>query len=84
MCRLYSFVPWLVGTKIEMCKLRNSWSNFSLESLLQIAANVKIIEKRLKTRSTQFVIKFENFIFNVYTVQLCPLISCNEDKNTYT
>ena len=67
-----------------MCKLRNSWSNFSLESLLQIAANVKIIEKRLKTRSTQFVIKFENFIFNVYTVQLIPLISCNEDKTTYT
>ena len=59
MCRLYSSVPWLVVTKIEICKLRNSWSNFSLESLLQIAANVKIIEKRLKARSTQFVIKFE-------------------------
>ena len=41
-------LDWLVVTKIEICKLRNSWSNFSLESLLQIAANVKIIEKRLK------------------------------------
>ena len=103
MCRLYSSVPWLVVTKIEICRLRNSWSNFSLESLLQIAANVEIIEKRLKnkvnvicsnilrnsygslclesllqiaqmwklvdkhtkTRSTQSVMKFENFTFNV-------------------
>ena len=57
-------LDWLVVTKIEICKLRNSWSNFSLESLLQIAANVKNIEKRLKTSSTQFVIKFEISIFN--------------------
>ena len=57
-------LDWLVVTKIEICKLRNSWSNFSFESLLQIAANVKIIEKRLKTSSTQFVIKFEISIFN--------------------
>ena len=41
-------LDWLVVTKIEICKLRNSWCNFSLKSLLQIAANVKIIEKRLK------------------------------------
>ena len=57
-------LDWLVETKIEIFKLRNSWSNFSLESILQIAANVKIIEKRLKTSSTQFVIKFEISIFN--------------------
>ena len=57
-------LDWLVVTKREICKLRNFWSNFSLESLLQIAANVKIIEKRLKTSSTQFVIKFEISIFN--------------------
>ena len=57
--------------------LRNSKGSLSLESLLQIAANVKIIEKRPKARPTQFVM-FENFVFDVLT--LCPLLSCNEVK----
>ena len=39
--------------------------SLSLKVLLPIAANVKIIEKRPKARSTQFVIKFENFVFDV-------------------
>ena len=58
--------------------LRNSKGSLSLESLLQIAANVEFIEKRPKGRPTQFVIKFENFVFDVLT--LCPLLSCNEVK----
>ena len=58
--------------------LRNSKSSLSLKSLLQIAANEKIIEKHPKARPTQFVLKFEYFVFDVLT--LCPLLSCNEVK----
>ena len=64
--------------KMQVHILRNSKGSLSLESLLQIAANVKIIEKRSKARPTQFVIKFENSVFDVLT--LCPLLSCNEVK----
>ena len=60
--------------------LRNSKGSLSLESLLQIAENVKIIEKRPNARPTQFVIKLENFDFDVLTLQFCPLFSCNEVK----
>ena len=52
--------------------------------VLQIAVNAKIIENRQKTQSTQFVIKFENFNFDVWTVKFSPLISCNGDTGTYT
>ena len=60
--------------------LRNSKGSLSLESLLQIAANVKIVEKRTKARPTRFVIMFENFVFDVLTLQCCLLFSCNEVK----
>ena len=61
--------------------LRNSYGSLCLESLLQIAANVKIIETRPQPKSTLSVMKFENFIFNVSTVQFFPLISCDEARN---
>ena len=60
--------------------LRNSKGSLSLESLLQIAANVKIMEKHTKARPTHFIIMFENFDFDVLTLQFCPLFSCNEVK----
>ena len=86
MSKLPSSVPLLIVTKLQVhiLVLGNSLGTSSLNSLLQIAANVKIIENRENAKSTQFVIKIENFILVVLTVQLCPLISCNEDTRTYT
>ena len=55
----------LVESKIQVHILWNSLGSLSLKSLLRIAVNAKIIENRQKTQSTQFVIKFENFNFDV-------------------
>ena len=84
MSKLSSYVPSLIVTKLQVHILGNSLGTSSLNSLLQTAANVKIIENRKNAKSTQFVIKFENFILDVLTVQLCPMINCNEDTSTYT
>ena len=45
-----------------------------MKVLLQIAANVKIIENRQKAKSMQFVINFKNFIFDVLTFSSVPWI----------
>ena len=83
MSELSSSVLLLVVTKIQVHILWNSLGSLSLKSLLQIAVNAKIIENPKKTQSTQFVIKFENFNFDVWTVKFSPLISCNGDTGTY-
>ena len=75
---------FLILTKIQVHILWNSWGSLILKSLLQIAVNAKIIENRQKAQPTQFVIKFENFNFDVWTVKFSPIISCNEDTGTYT
>ena len=74
----------LLETKIQVHTPWNFWGSLSLKSLLQIAVNAKIIENRQKTQSTQFIIKFKNFNFDVWTVKFSPLISCIEDTGTYT
>ena len=84
MSELSSLVLLLVVSKIQVHILWNSLGSLSLKSLLQIAVNAIIIENRQKTQSTQFVIKFENFNFDVWTVKFSPLISCIEDTGTNT
>ena len=45
-----SSVRWLIVTKMQVHILRNFKGSLSLESLLQIAATVKIIENAQKQR----------------------------------
>ena len=77
MSELSSSVLLLVVTKIQVHIFWNSWGSLSFKSLLQIAVNAKIIENRQKTQSTQFVIKFENFNIDVWTVKFSPHILWN-------
>ena len=65
MSKPFSSVLWLVVTKIQVPTLENSQGSLNLVFLFQIAANVNIKEKRPKTKSTQFAIKFENYVFDV-------------------
>ena len=57
---------------------------FKFEKFITNCGKCENHRKSPKTQSTQFVIKFENFNFDVWTVKFSPLISCNEDTGTYT
>ena len=66
MSKLFSSVLILVVTKIQVHTLENAQGSLSLVFfLLQIAMNVKINESLQTTKSTQFAIKFGNFVFDV-------------------
>ena len=65
MSKLSSSVPLLVVTKTQVLILWNYFGILSLKGLLQIAENVKIIENRQNANSTQFVMRFQNFISDV-------------------
>ena len=58
--------------QVHTCINRNRMDSSS-ENLLHIVANMNIIENRQNAKSTQFVIKFGNFVSDIYLN--CPVLS---------